>query len=320
MHTLIFDRHNISLEYENNCVIIRQPDIGPRSIPLRHVRKVMCVHSVLLSTSLLGQLWQRGIDFICLNNRYSERSFALIPNQQKQVSRRCLQYAWQQHEHLCMPLAQRLCQHRLLVTERLPEVRNYPLMVYSLQQARQAMAYSKSLNELRGMEGAIQRQLFEHWRDLLPKELGFVKRVRRPPTDPVNGLLSLTYTIAMQEAIRQCTAAGLDSQLGVYHRVFQGRHSLACDLMEPLRPVCEQWVVQCFKTGLLDRRNFSGFGTQGSPCLLGKRGREIYYQAIDSQLRQWQRQLRAAALWLSRQLDRGVAGDEQQENLAPDSV
>lgn len=61
MHTLIFDRHNISLEYENNCVIIRQPDIGPRSIPLRHVRKVMCVHSVQLSTSLLGQLWQRGI-------------------------------------------------------------------------------------------------------------------------------------------------------------------------------------------------------------------------------------------------------------------
>ena len=115
-----------------------------------------------------------------------------------------------------MPLAQRLCQHRLLVTERLPEVRNYPLMVYSLQQARQAMAYSKSLNELRGMEGAIQRQLFEHWRDLLPKELGFVKRVRRPPTDPVNGLLSLTYTIAMQEAIRQCTAAGLDSDFCRY--------------------------------------------------------------------------------------------------------
>lgn len=320
MHTLIFDRHNISLEYENNCVIIRQPDVGPRSIPLRHVRKVMCLHSVQLTTSLMGQLWQRGIDFITLNCRYSERSFALIPNQQKQVSRRCIQYAWQQYEYLCMPLAQRLCQHRLLVTERLRDVRECPVMIQSLQKARQAMAHSTNLNELRGMEGAIQRQMFEYWRHLLPKELGFVKRVRRPPTDPVNGLLSLTYTIAMQEAVRQCTAAGLDSQLGMYHRVFQGRHSLACDLMEPLRPLCEQWVVRCFVEGVFDRRHFTGLGTPSSPCLLGKRGREIYYQTIDSQLHQWQRQLRATALWLSRQLDRGVAEDEQQENLVSDSV
>lgn len=47
------------------------------------------------------------IDFICLNNRYSERSFALIPNQQKQVSRRCLQYAWQQHEQQAAAQARR---------------------------------------------------------------------------------------------------------------------------------------------------------------------------------------------------------------------
>src|SRR5690554_3385802 len=105
MHTLIFDRHKISLEYENHCIIIRQPETPPRSIPLSHVRKIICLHSVELTTSLLGQLWQRKIDFISLNNRYSERSFALFPNQQQQVERRCLQYTWQQHEELCLPLA-----------------------------------------------------------------------------------------------------------------------------------------------------------------------------------------------------------------------
>lgn len=319
MHTLIFDRHDISLEYENNCVIIRQPDTLPRSIPLQHVRKVMCLHSVRLTTSLLGQLWQRGIDFITLNTRYSERSFALIPNQQKQVARRCVQYQWQQDEHLCLPLARELCRHRLRVTERMLDERECPLMVQALRQTYAAMAHVETLDALRGMEGAMQRQLFEHWRHLLPRELGFVKRVRRPPTDPVNGLLSLTYTIAMQEAVRQCTAAGLDSQLGVYHRTFQGRHSLACDLMEPLRPLCEQWVVQCFVDGVFDRRHFTGLGTPGSPCLLGKRGREIYYRAMDEQLKPWQRQLRATALWVSRQLDKGLANHEQ-ENLVPDSV
>src|SRR5690554_1574199 len=74
MHTLVFDRRDISLEYENQCLIVRQPDALPRSIPLTHIRRVLCLHSVRLTTSLLGQFWQRGIDFVAINSRYSERS------------------------------------------------------------------------------------------------------------------------------------------------------------------------------------------------------------------------------------------------------
>lgn len=299
MHTLVFDRHNIDLEYENNCLIIRQPDSISRSIPFTHIRKIICLHSTKLSTSLLGQLWERGIDFVVLNSRYSERSFALYPQQQKQVERRCVQYAWQQNEAACLHLAKALCQHRIICNQRILAATASPALRLALITSYQNIANCVSLTELRGIEGSIQRQIFSHWREQLPPELGFTKRQRRPPPDPVNGLLSLTYTLVMQEAIRQCTAAGLDSQLGFYHRIAFGRHSLACDVMEPVRPFCEQWVVRCFTEKTLDRRHFVGLNSPGKPCFLGKRGREIYYQAIAPQLVVWQRQLKATAHWLN---------------------
>lgn len=320
MHTLIFDRHKISLEYENHCIIIRQPDTPPRSIPLTHVRKIICLHSVQLTTSLLGQLWQRKIDFITLNSRYSERSFALFPNQQQQVERRCIQYTWQQQEALCLALASALCQHRVTCNIRLLSGRCTEQLLAALHASHHAMADCQTLNQLRGIEGAIQRQIFEHWRQQLPTELGFNQRVRRPPTDPVNAILSLTYTLALQEGIRQCTAVGLDSQLGVYHRTVLGRHSLACDLIEPVRPACEQWVMQCFIDKTLDARHFTR--SDGKPCLLGKRGREIFYQTIEPHLQIWQRQLKATAHWLSRNIDLRLTGAayEKDAALVPHSV
>lgn len=305
MHTLIFDRHNINLEYENNCIIIRQPEQPPRTLPLTHIQKVICLHSVTLSTSLLGQLWQRGIDFITLNSRYSERSFALHPNQQRQVERRCLQYQWQHHEQHCLDLAKQLCQHRLLCNTRLqPEAVK---LTDQLQQLRQRIEYSQTLGELRGIEGSAQRLIFEYWREQLPPSLGFYQRKRRPPPDPVNALLSLTYTLAMQEAIRQCTAAGLDPQLGFYHRTAYGRYSLACDLMEPVRPFCEHWVFNQFIQGHIQRKHFTNPSTANPACLLGKRGREYYYQQIANELPAWRKQLQATARWLTRQLQHGVS-------------
>jgi CRISPR-associated protein Cas1 len=70
--------------------------------------------------------------------------------------------------------------------------------------------------------------------------------------------------------------------------------------------------MQCFQSGLLDQRHFSGKGT--SPCMLGKRGREIFYHAIDPHLGTWRRQLRATAHWLSRHIDDRLQGNPH-ENL-----
>lgn len=298
MQTIILDHRHLELAYENQCLLIRHPEQATRSLPLKHVRKVICLHSVQLSTALLGQLWRRGIDFINLNNRYSQCSFGLYPKQQQQLQRRCWQYHWQQDEQACLALAQRLCLHRIRHTLSLLNHIEQPALVQQLISAQNNIGNSQDLAQLRGIEGSSQRLVFEYWRQLLPSSLGFLKRQRRPPKDPVNAVLSLTSTLILHEAIRQCTAFGLDPELGFYHRMVPGRASLACDLMETVRPYLEHWVIQLFLQKQLDKRHFTGLNNPNTACLLSKSGRAIFYPLFQANHHAWQAQLKLNARWV----------------------
>jgi CRISPR-associated protein Cas1 len=67
--------------------------------------------------------------------------------------------------------------------------------------------------------------------------------VRRPPTDPVNALLSLGYTLLFNVVMAGVNLVGFDPYLGCLHSVEYGRPSLALDLMEEWRPVIVDTLV-----------------------------------------------------------------------------
>ena len=86
----------------------------------------------------------------------------------------------------------------------------------------------------------------------------FKERNRRPPRDPVNALLSLSYTIIGNSIGQLATIRGLDVSLGFLHIPLKGRPSLALDLVEPVRPWVDQWLWQNIqKTELLTPKHFT---------------------------------------------------------------
>ncbi len=95
------------------------------------------------------------------------------------------------------------------------------------------------LNELRGMEGLLSKYYFACFDDLILSRdpvFSFSGRSRRPPLDPVNALLSFSYTLIAADCASALESVGLDPQVGFLHRLRPGRPSLALDLMEELRP------------------------------------------------------------------------------------
>ena len=82
-----------------------------------------------------------------------------------------------------------------------------------------------SIASLRGLEGAAAASYFEALSEILPERLHFSGRNRQPPRDPVNALLSLTYTLLHAEAVLALYGAGLDPYVGFYHALDFGRES-----------------------------------------------------------------------------------------------
>ena len=68
---------------------------------------------------------------------------------------------------------------------------------------------------------------------------------------PVNAMLNYLYALVEAEAILACQTVGLDPGLGIVHADAKGRQSLALDIMEPVRP-----EVDAFVLNLVERRTF----------------------------------------------------------------
>lgn len=102
----------------------------------------------------------------------------------------------------------------------------------------QVTSRAETLDTLRGIEGDAAKRYFEAFPQLITNSAFiFCGRVKRPPTDPVNALLSFLYAMLAHDCRSACETVGLDPQVGFLHRDRPGRPSLALDLMEELRPV-----------------------------------------------------------------------------------
>ncbi len=141
-----------------------------------------------------------------------------------------------------------------------------------------------SADELLGVEGAAARAYFAHFGGLLrdPLDFDFRARVRRPPADPVNALLSFLYSLLVKECVAALLAVGLDPHRGLYHQLRYGRPSLALDLAEEFRPlVADSVVLTLVNTGMVGAGDFL---RRGPACTLKNEPRRRVIAAFEERL------------------------------------
>jgi CRISPR-associated protein Cas1 len=117
----------------------------------------------------------------------------------------------------------------------------------SLRRARNA----RSVDEAMGIEGDAANAYFSVFNELLRGSgFAFGGRVRRPPTDSVNALMSFVYSLITQECASALQGVGLDPYVGFLHQDRPGRVSLALDILEEFRA---SWADR-FVLTLINRR------------------------------------------------------------------
>jgi CRISP-associated protein Cas1 len=116
--------------------------------------------------------------------------------------------------------------------------------IAQLERAIAPLEKTQAINSLRGLEGSGSAAYFGSFNLLIRAEgFRFTTRNRRPPTDPVNALLSLGYALLRHDVQSAVNLVGFDPYLGYLHTERYGRPSLALDLMEEFRPLVVDAVV-----------------------------------------------------------------------------
>lgn len=110
----------------------------------------------------------------------------------------------------------------------------------------------------------------------------FTKRTRRPPTDPVNALLSLAYSLLAKDCTIACYTVGFDPYLGLYHQPRHGRPAMALDLMEEFRPlIAESTVLTAINNRMIGPEHFV---RAGDAVNLSTAGRKAFFQAYEQRI------------------------------------
>lgn len=113
------------------------------------------------------------------------------------------------------------------------------------------------VNDLLGLEGMGSAHYFGVFGKMLKQDWGYAGRSKRPPTDPVNAMLSYGYTILMHKVQSAIGVVGFDPYIGFLHSSQYGKPALALDLMEEFRsPIVDSVVITLINTGALRREDF----------------------------------------------------------------
>lgn len=113
---------------------------------------------------------------------------------------------------------------------------------------------------LRGLEGEAAAGYFSCFNDLIVAQrddFAIASRTRRPPTDPMNALLSYLYTLLAHDCRGALEGVGLDPQIGYLHELRPGRPALALDLMEEFRSVlADRMALSLVNLRQVSRKDF----------------------------------------------------------------
>jgi CRISP-associated protein Cas1 len=264
-------------------------------IPLMKVERVVVQGDITLTGSAIRLLLEQRIP-IAFCSYYGRFEGMLSPADSKNGLLRQAQHAASRDPVACVAIARAIVigklhnQKTLLL--RSNRKRDEPEIARAVDRINQALDWLReqplpeTIEEARGVmmgqEGVGAQQYFQGYRLLLQEPMGFDRRARRPPTDPINAMLSYGYSLLTYATMSALQIVGFDPYTGFLHSPVYGRPALALDLMEEFRsPIVDSVVLRLVNTRAIQH---SDFAAEGTGVRLTTAGRRTFLEAFEQRM------------------------------------
>ncbi|MDL1987965.1 MAG: CRISPR-associated endonuclease Cas1 [Deltaproteobacteria bacterium] len=248
---------------EGKHLLVKKGDATYHTLFTYKLKQLLLFGNIQVTHSALCQIMHSNIDTVFLT-RYGRYLGRLAPPESKNVFLHKQQYHLLDDPVFGIRLARCIVAGKLAnmatLLMRIKRSRNKPVagnIAKQIQSLMPKLALADSVDSIRGYEGRGSALFFEGFRYGFVGDIGFTKRVRRPPTDPVNSVLSLLYTFLMNRVYSAVRIAGLDPYPGFLHTIDYGRFSLVLDLMEEFRTIiADTLTLSLFNLNILQKEDF----------------------------------------------------------------
>jgi len=288
---------------KDEVLTIKDKDKLIEEVRMRDVSHVALFGNVQISTQAIQSLCEQEVPvtYFSMGGWFYgiTRGHAM-----KNVFLRMEQFRLAREETTCLSLARQFV-HGKIRNHRTLLMRNHleppEATIAKLKRASEDALAANSIEELLGIEGAAASQYFQQFGGMVKVEddlpglglqventkqrmfnFNFNNRNRRPPTDPVNAMLSLAYSMLAKDCTLAALAVGFDPYLGFYHQPRFGRPALGLDLMEEFRPlIAESTVLSCINNRVVTDKDFV---KAGQAVNLTAPGRKRFFQTYEQRM------------------------------------
>ncbi|MGK5091139.1 CRISPR-associated endonuclease Cas1 [Deltaproteobacteria bacterium TL4] len=263
---IVYVKHQGATINRHGQTLVVQKDDFKQTLFVHRLELLVIVGHVELTLPAINLLCRENIDtvFITLNGRYKGR---LETEESKNVFLAKRQFDSLHDHDFCLRFAKSVV---------LGKLSNMATLIGRIKRRNKVISASffekpireiydlipkaqtaESIESLRGYEGLGTALFFQAYQKGFLDDLNFHKRIRRPPTDPVNSLLSFLYTLLFNRMYAAVRIVGLNPAVGYLHSLDYGRHSLVLDLIEEFRSiVVETCVLSIFNLKILNKDSF----------------------------------------------------------------
>ena len=287
--------HRAKVAKQGERLAITKEDSEPVHVRLADTSQLVLQGNVYVTTPTLHELMRRDIPV----SWHSYGGWFLghtIGTGHANVELRTAQYRGSFDDTTCLKLARgwvraKIRNCRTMLRRNTRVAANLGTALADLSRLADRAGRTRNMDTLLGVEGAAAAIYFQRLPGMLRNEgqdpavsFRMENRNRRPPTDPINAMLSFGYAVLTRTFVNILTAVGFDAHRGFFHQPRYGRPALALDMMEPFRPlIVDSAVIMAVNNGEVQQTDFvqEPMGTS-----LSDRGRKRFIAALERRLAQ----------------------------------
>lgn len=129
--------------------------------------------------------------------------------------------------------------------------------IKEIEYFRRQIDLCKDVKELMGIEGNIRKVYYSSWNSIINQDIKFEKRVKNPPDNAINSLISYVNTIIYTRVLSEIYKTQLNPTISYLHEPSERRFSLCLDIAEIFKPIIgDRLIFSMLNKNQITEKNF----------------------------------------------------------------
>lgn len=257
-------------------------------IPAETLESITIMGHAQMTTQCVQECLKRGIpvSYYSKGGSYFGRLQSMGHVNAKRQRQQCALYQSDFALELSKKIIRAKLKNQMVVLRRYEKSKNSSVneQLKMIRICREKVADCLYIPEIMGYEGQGAKAYFEGLSKLIDPEFTFHGRNKRPPRDEFNSMISLGYSIIMNELYGQIEAKGMNPYFGFLHRDNEKHPTLASDMMEEWRAVIVDATVMSMINGHEIHKDDFIINADEPGCYLTRDGIKIYLKKLEKKL------------------------------------